>query len=102
LLVVKYQFGQKTKRRDTGDFVFSETTLRDKVLRLFEAIDLYRSLAIVRLGIACSHFADRPATRGNLLKYEQERKHEALWHRMAAVRKKYGVDALRYGVELMG
>jgi len=39
-LVVKYQFGQKTKRRDTGDFVFSETTLRDKVLRLFEAIGM--------------------------------------------------------------
>jgi DNA polymerase-4 len=100
-LGVKYQFGQKAKRHVTEDFLFSELALRKRVLALFETIDTYRALAIVRLGISCENFAERPVTFGNLFEHEKERKAERLWHRTAGIRQKYGIDTIRTGVEML-
>ncbi|WP_353661392.1 DNA polymerase IV [Hydrogenimonas sp. SS33] len=100
-LGLKYQFGQKSKRHITETFLFSELALRKRVLALFDTIDIYRSLAIVRLGISCGNFETRPATRASLLTYEQERKAERLWHQTASIRQKYGIDTIRTGVEMI-
>ncbi|WP_456453188.1 DNA polymerase Y family protein [Hydrogenimonas sp.] len=100
-LGIKYQFGQKAKRHVTETFLFSELALRQRVLALFDSLDIYKNLAIVRLGVSCSHFADRPATFANLFDHETETKAERLWHQTARIRQKYGVDTIRTGVEMM-
>ena len=100
-LGIKYQFGQKAKRHTTETFLFSELALRKRVLSLFDTIDIYRSLAVVRLGISCGNFETRPATFTTLFDYETEKKAKALWHKTAGIRQKYGIDTIRTGVEIM-
>jgi len=100
-LGIKYQFGQKAKRHITENFLFSELALRQRVLRLFDTLDVYPSLAIVRLGISCGNFADHPVTVGNLFDYEREKRAESLWHKTAGIRQKYGIDTIRTGVEML-
>ena len=100
-LGITYQFGQKTGRHLTETFLFSEQALRQRVLQLFDTLDLYKNLAVVRLGISCGNFADRPTTFANLFDHETERKAESLWHQTARLRQKYGVDTIRTGAEMM-
>ncbi|BDY13270.1 DNA polymerase Y family protein [Hydrogenimonas cancrithermarum] len=100
-LGIKYQFGQKAKRSVTEPFTFSELALRRHILELFEAIDTYRSLAIVRLGIGCGAFETRPTTRGSLFGHEREMKERRLWHQTAKIRQKYGIDTIRSAVEML-
>ncbi|WP_201351928.1 DNA polymerase Y family protein [Hydrogenimonas urashimensis] len=100
-LGIKYQFGQKSKRSVTERFTFSELTLRRRVLELFDTIDIYRSLAIVRLGISCGNFAVKPVTEGSLLTYAADLKAQKLWQQTAIVRKKYGIDTIRSAVEMI-
>ncbi len=100
-LGIKYQFGQRAKRSVTERFLFSELTFRERILDLFERLDRYRHLAIVRLAISVGHFQTRPTTNASLLAYERESKANRLWHRTAAIRQKYGVDAIKTGVEML-
>ena len=100
-LGIKYQFGQKSKRHITRRFTFSELALRRHILELFDTIDIYRSLAIVRLGISCGNFETKPTTRGSLLFYEREHKERSLWLQTAKVRQKYGIDTIRSAVEML-
>ncbi len=100
-LGLKYQFGQKSKKSVTEPFIFSETTLRRKILRLFCQIDAYPSLAIVRIAVSCSNFRTKPATRGSLLFYERERKEKNLWLQTAKVRQKYGIETIKSAAEML-
>jgi len=100
-LGIKYQFGQKSKRHVTETFLFSELALRRRILALFETLDIYCSLAIVRLAISCGNFETKPATRASLFSWEQEKKAERLWHQTASIRRKYGIDTIRTGAEMI-
>ncbi len=100
-LGIRYQFGQKAKKHLTERFLFSELALRQRVLALFERIDTFKNLAIVRLSVACSHFATRPVTEGSLLAYEAENRAKRLWLQTARVRQKYGIDTIRSAVEML-
>ncbi|WP_457593224.1 DNA polymerase Y family protein [Hydrogenimonas sp.] len=100
-LGLKYQFGQKSKRSVTEPFTFSEAALRRKILALFETIDTYPSLAVIRIAVSCSNFQTKPATRGSLLFYEKEAKERSLWHQAAKVRQKYGIDTLKSAAEML-
>lgn len=100
-LGLKYQFGQRAKRSVTETFLFSELALRRRVLRLFDELDIYPTLAIVRLSIHCGNFAPHPATEGNILEYDKERKAQKLWSQTALLRQKYGIDTIRTATEMM-
>ncbi|BBG66674.1 DNA polymerase IV [Hydrogenimonas sp.] len=100
-LGIKYQFGQKAKRSVSETFIFSEYSLRRVVLKLFETIDIYRSLAIVRLSVRCGNFETKPLEGGSLFNHEKEVKMQRVWLQTAKVRTKYGVDSIRSGIELL-
>jgi DNA polymerase-4 len=100
-LGIKYQFGQKAERHTTVSFHFSEWTLRRYVLELFQSIDIYHSLAIIRLTIHCSNFEIKPTTYGSLLTHAQELKEKELWLHTAKIRQKYGIDTIRSAIEML-
>ncbi len=100
-LGIKYQFGQRAKRSVSETFIFSESALRERVTELFETIDIYRSLAIVRLAVSCGNFETKAAARGSLFTYERETKMQKVWLQAVKVRRKYGVDAIKSGIELL-
>jgi DNA polymerase-4 len=100
-LSVRYQFGQKAKRHVTETFLFSESALRQRVLTLFDTLDIYPGLAVVRLGLSCDNFTTRPATLATLFDHDREQKARALWRKTASIRQKYGVDTIVNAVELM-
>ncbi|NPA29546.1 MAG: DNA polymerase IV [Epsilonproteobacteria bacterium] len=100
-LGIKYQFGQKRARHVTEPFLFSEKALRQRVLALFEKLDIYKNLAVIRLGISCGHFAKRPAVPADLFAYEEEKKAQKLWRQMALLQKKYGIDTIRTAAEFL-
>jgi DNA polymerase-4 len=100
-LGIKYQFGQRSKRHVTERFIFSELALRRRILDLFGRLDIYPSLAIVRLSISCSNFETIPSTRGSLFGYERALKEQRLWQQSAKIRGKYGIDTIRSAVEML-
>ncbi|WP_456485101.1 DNA polymerase Y family protein [Hydrogenimonas sp.] len=100
-LGIKYQFGQKAKRSVTERFIFSELALRRQILKLFDTIDIYRSLPIVRLGISCGNFDTQSMLRGSLFSQEREMKERNLWRQTAKIRQKYGIDTIRSAVEML-
>ncbi len=100
-LGLKYQFGQKSGKSVTDSFIFSETALRRRVLKLFSQIDTYPSLAIVRISVNCSNFHSKPTTSGSLLFYERERKEKSLWIQTAKVRQKYGIETIKSAAEML-
>jgi len=100
-LGIKYQFGQKAKRNTTVTFNFSEWSLRRHILELFEEIDIYKSLSIIRLSINCSNLEKKPTTRGSIFEYEKELKEKRLCEQSAKIRQKYGVDMIKTAVEII-
>ncbi|WP_456402351.1 DNA polymerase Y family protein [Hydrogenimonas sp.] len=100
-LGIKYQFGQKSRRSVTDPFIFSELSLRRRILSLFKRLDTYPGLAIVRLGIGCSGFETVPTTRGSLFDCEADLKEQRLWKQSAKMRRKYGIDIIRNAVEML-
>lgn len=100
-LGIKYQFGQKSKRSVSEKFIFSELALRRRILKLFETIDIYPSLAVIRLSISCSNFQNGASVSGSLFEHERALKERNLWRYTAKVRRKYGIDAIRSGIEML-
>ncbi len=100
-LGIKYEFGQKSKRSMSEDFIFSELALRRRILKMLKKVDIYPSLAVTRLAINCSNFKRGTSSSGSLFEYRRALKEQSLWKHTAKVRKKYGIDTIRSAIEML-
>ncbi len=100
-LRIKYQFGQRAGQSLSIKFIFSEMSLRQHAIELFEEMDIYRSLSVIKLSVICGNFENRPTTRGSLITHEKDLKMRILSLHATKIRQKYGIDMFRSAIELL-
>jgi DNA polymerase IV len=99
-LSIRYEYSQKSHANTTESRLFNETWFRDLCLCLFDKADLHKNDKILRLSISCSHFTCNSRRSLSLLHYEEDRKEYQFSQKMAAIRKRHGLDMLRWGSEM--
>ncbi len=97
-LSIKYDFGAKSKAHTKLHRLFSEKLLIETALELLEKADIYPHSAIVRLSLRGSDFYKQQSY--DLLNYPIDRKLHRLLDATKKIRQKYGINELRWGVEL--
>jgi DNA polymerase-4 len=97
-LSIKYEFGLKTKAHINTHRVFSEQLLKKIALKLFKISDKYPNSAIIRVGLRCGKFYESKTF--DILSYKEDLKFEKLSQKSAVIRNRWGVDKLKWGVEL--
>ncbi len=96
---IKYETGQKSKAHTISSRMFSEKMLIDTALELFGKCDISPTEAIVRIGVRCGRFYG--AKEPNLLTLLYDKKLKKLSSSNQKIRKKYGINVLQWGVELL-
>lgn len=97
---IKYQYGEKRKSFINHNRMFSETHLKQELLKMFKAIDNLPLQKIIRLNLSVSNFKEEGHTTLNLLAYQEDREQANLTASMQKLREKFGVDIIKSGVEL--
>ena len=96
-LKIVYDFKLKSKAHTISNKPFSERLLKNIMLDLFSKADIYRYSKIIRIGMSCKRFYDKKIF--DIFTYENDSKNSKLSLQTEKIRKKYGVDILKWGVE---
>ncbi|BCD59547.1 MULTISPECIES: DNA polymerase IV [unclassified Nitratiruptor] len=99
VLSIKYDTGYKSKAHCIHESSFSEAKCKQIALELFHKADIYPTASVVRIALRCLRFK----TYGyyELFNWEKEKKFTKLLQQSQKVRQKYGMDLIKWGVELM-
>ena len=97
-LSLRYDFGGKTKAHLCSNKLFNEKLFIEIVLKLLQRCDLYTSSPIVRLGIRVWDFY-KPKIY-DLTTFKEDRKFASLSDSLTTIRSKYGINQLKWAVEL--
>ncbi len=95
---IKYEYHQKSKISLTEDRIFSEFFYLDLAKKVFEKIDIYKELKIIRIAISTNNFTSTNPKTLNLLEQEEDTKKRKLGESITKIRNKYGVDIVGVGV----
>ncbi len=98
-LSIRYDFGGKSRAHRRIYRIFSEKLLIQIAKELFRECDLFPHCPITKIALRVGEFY-RPQTL-DLLQYEKDRKYERLLKQCQTLRQKYGINELKWGVELM-
>jgi DNA polymerase-4 len=98
-LSIRYDFGAKSKAHRRTNRLFSEKLLIQAAEELFDECDIFPHCAVTRIALRTGDFY-RPLT-ADILEYEKDRKFAKLLKGCQALRQKYGINEIRWGVELM-
>lgn len=98
---LKYIFGESTKIGFTEDRIFSYELLKEKVLDSLEKIDKYKNSEVISFSIYLSNFLENKPKTTSLLDQELDEKRKSLNDAMTNLQKKYGIDALSSGFEML-
>ena len=98
-LSLKYDFGGKSKAHKTIYKPFNEKLLKDIMIDLFEKSDIYIYSNIIRISMSCSKFHDKKIF--DIFSYKNDIKQHNLSMQNMKVRKKYGADILKWGIEML-
>lgn len=96
---IKYDFGGKSKSHILIFKPFNEKLLKDVMIELFKKCDIYKFSNVVRLSMSCSRFYSKKTF--DIFTYEDDKKHQNLAFQNKKVRDKYGVDSLKWGIEML-
>jgi DNA polymerase-4 len=99
-LKIKYQYGSKAKDFINTNRLFSEQHLKHEMVKMFEAIDIHPTHAVVQVNITLSNFEENKAITMDLLNYEDDMKQSKLTESMQKLRDKFGIDIIKSAGEL--
>ena len=98
-LKIVYDFKIKSKAHTISNKPFSERLLKNIMLDLFSKADIYRYSKIIRIAMSCKRFYDKKIF--DIFTYKNDSKNSKLSLQTEKIRKKYGVDILKWGVEFV-
>ncbi|BAF69393.1 DNA polymerase Y family protein [Nitratiruptor sp. SB155-2] len=98
-LSLKYDTGYKSKAHIIDETTFSEAKCKRIALELFEQADKYPTASVTRIALRCLRF--KKFSSYELLNWKKDKKFTKLLQQSRKVRQKYGMDLIKWGVELM-
>ena len=98
-LSIKYDNGTKSKAHTIKHRKFSETLLKLTAIELFKKCDIDPTASIVRLGLSCSRFGETQSY--DIFHIQKDQKMHALLQQATKIRKRYGVNAIKWGIEML-
>ncbi|WP_309499848.1 DNA polymerase IV [Sulfurovum sp.] len=99
-LKIKYQYGSKAKDSINTNRLFSEQHLKQAMVKMFDAIDIHPTHAVVQVNITLSNFEENKILTMDLLNYEDDIKQSKLTTSMQKLRDKFGIDIIKSAGEL--
>lgn len=100
-LHLRYEFKANTQGHIHSNRLFTERRLKTVLLELFMRIDTYPTLALIALSISADGFLHQTKKALDLFYIQSDQKERTLWLSTVPMRKKYGLDILRWGNELL-
>ncbi|WP_200763242.1 DNA polymerase Y family protein [Nitrosophilus alvini] len=97
---LRYEFGGKGKAHIHLNRIFGEKLLKDIMLELFKKADRYPYAKVIRIGIRCTKFYCKNEIF-NIFEIKNDKKSKSLLKKCGKIRSKYGVDAIRWGGEMI-
>lgn len=80
--------------------LFNEKFIQDLAIQKFKELDIHPELSVKYIGMSASKFNHNDPKTLDLLEYENDSKMRKLTDALTKSREKYGLDILRWGVEL--
>jgi DNA polymerase-4 len=99
-LSIHYELQQKSHCNISQAEIFTEQKFTQLLLKMFTQADTQRRLRVIRLSIQCGSFTKHSHKELSLLGFEEDRKMHTLFKSTQILRKKYGLDIVKFGIEL--
>lgn len=96
---IRYRGHPKSYSAKTELRLFTERHFRVTALELFRQADIHPGGSIVNLGLGASHFTSQTRRTLSLLEFEEDSHWRRIDDAATSIRKKYGLDSLRWGSE---
>ncbi len=100
VLQLRYSGGDRASMCAPLESLFSERLLKQTAIDLLKRIDTTAQRRVDYLGLSLSRFTQAHAFAPSLIDFDRALKEAALDRHQARLRQKYGVDVIRWGVEL--
>ncbi|MBD3797264.1 MAG: DNA polymerase IV [Campylobacterales bacterium] len=100
-LSIAYELHKKSSASISLAEVFSDKKFATICLQLFNEADTQRRLRVIRLSITAGSFTKHSKKELSLLNFHDEQKMYALARSLQILREKYGIDALKWGGEML-
>ncbi len=98
-LALKYEFGIKRKSSITLQRIFSEELFKTQLLEMYDNI-VYKNSGAIKLTINVSNFNKLEGSTMSLFDFEDDAKKALLGKDIQSLRDKFGLDIVKFGVEL--
>ncbi len=99
-LYIRYELQGRAKGHITTQRLFSEQLLREEILKLFDTIDTLKNHHLISVSISAGRFSHQTKKGLDMFTLEQDQNSVALSKGTLKMRQKYGVDILRWGMEI--
>lgn len=99
-LYVRYELRGRAKGHVQSNRLFSEGLLRSEILALFDKIDTLPTYHLISISISAGSFAHQMHKALNMLSFQEDQKEQSLTLSGAKIRKRYGLDMLKWGSEM--
>jgi DNA polymerase-4 len=97
---IGYENGLKNSQSITQNRLFSESFMIELTFDIIEKLDTFKSRKIHYIGISATNFLDdKQHTTFSLLEYQDDIAKSKLTQALLGIRKRYGIDMVRYGIE---
>lgn len=99
---IRYEYGAKNLQSVTENRLFNERFLIDLATAMIKKLDNHPGYKIQYIAISASNFSDSHNQKTlSLLDHENDLKFASLNNQLLKIRDKYGIDAIRYGNEVL-
>ena len=99
---IRYEYGVKNSQSITENRLFNERFLIDLSNTMIKKLDNHPGYKIHYIAISASNFSDSHNQKTlSLLDFENDSKFVALNNQLLKIRDKYGIDAIKYGNEIL-
>ena len=99
-LYLRYELKGRAKGHVQTHRLFSEELLRKEIMRLFQEIDQLKTYHLISISISTGGFSHQTKQALDMFMIDEDKKRQALSLSGAKIRKKYGLDMLRWGNEM--
>ncbi len=99
-LQIRYEYNIKSKNTINTNRLFSESYLKQSMIKLFEQNDIHPTHNVIQINITVSNFLENRQNSLNLFEYENDLKQSKLTSHIQKLRNKFGIDIIKNASEL--
>jgi DNA polymerase-4 len=97
---IRYENGAKNSQSITHDRLFSESFMIDTAIEMVQKLDINKRQKIHYIGLSATNFTNNHQYKTfSLLEYQDDMQKSKLSTALLKIRKRYGIDMVRYGIE---